>query len=138
MGDEAFFRRIHNKIFVGCVDDESFDWILSRVATKRGLECDAVAASRLREVAKQRGDGELRAYLPGVVCELATAIVRYENMGPTLTPTLIDRVLDLYFTRPEDGAKMPAPRTQAVAAADALAGDALSQEAAELAAEYAG
>ena len=146
LGDEAFFRRIHNKIFVGCVDDEAFDWILSRVATKRGLDCDAVAASRLRDVAKQRGDGELRAYLPGVVCELATAIVRYENIGPTLTPGLIDRVLDLYFTRPEDGAKMAGPRAKRTEgespvdeAVDATyPADELSEEAAALAAEYSG
>lgn len=142
LGDEAFFRRIHNKIYVGCVDDESFDWILSRVATKRGLACDAVAAARLRDVAKQRGDGELRAYLPGVVCELATAIVRYENIGPTLTPGLIDRVLDLYFTRPEDGPMTSASPGRASGAArddeEPLAEDELSEEAAALAAEYAG
>jgi Mn-dependent DtxR family transcriptional regulator len=99
LGDEAFFRRIHNKIYIGACTDEQFDWILARVARKHGLECDAHAAARLRQEAKARGDGELRAYLPGVVTQLALAITRYENLPPLLTPFLVDRVLDLYFTR---------------------------------------
>lgn len=99
LGDEAFFRRIHNKVYIGACTDEQFDWILARVAKKRGLEVDAGAATRLRESARARGDGELRAYLPGVICELAQAILTYEGMARHVTPPLVDRVLDLYFTR---------------------------------------
>jgi hypothetical protein len=99
LGDEAFFRRIHNKIYVGAIDDEQFEWILARVTKAKGLLCDAAASGQLRAVAKLRGDGELRAYLPGVVCEIAIAVIRYENLPPTLTPALVDRVLDLFFTR---------------------------------------
>ncbi|UDY34769.1 hypothetical protein [Dermatobacter hominis] len=98
LGDEAFFRRIHNKIYIGACTDEQFDWILSRVTRKMGLELQASAAVRLRQAARSQGDGELRAYLPGVVCKLANAICRYENQARVLTPELVDRVLDLYFT----------------------------------------
>lgn len=97
LGDEAFFRRIHNKIRIGACTDEEFDWILARVADKRGLGVEATAANRLRETVRTKGDGELRAYLPGVVCDLATAITGYDNLPPILTPSLVDRVLDLYF-----------------------------------------
>ncbi len=98
LGDEAFFRRIHNKIYIGACTDEQFDWILSRVTRKMGIELEAAAAVRLRQAARSQGDGELRAYLPGVVCKLATAICRYENQSRVLTPDLVDRVLHLYFT----------------------------------------
>ena len=98
LGDEAFFRRIHNKIYIGACSDEQFDWILSRVARATGLDLDAPAAVRLRQAARSQGDGELRAYLPGVVCRLANAICRYENAARVLTPELVDRVLHLYFT----------------------------------------
>jgi hypothetical protein len=117
LGDEAFFRRIHNKIYIGAVNDEQFDWILARVTDKTGLGCSAEASERLRALAKARGDGELRAYLPGVVCELASAICLYENMGFVLTPALVDRVLDLYFTRATAGGE------QADAPGRHLAGD---------------
>ncbi|MBS1837051.1 MAG: AAA family ATPase [Actinobacteria bacterium] len=98
LGDEAFFRRIHNKIYIGACSDEQFDWILSRVTRKLGIDLEAAAAVRLRQAARSQGDGELRAYLPGVVCKLASAICRYENQARVLTPELIDRVLALYFT----------------------------------------
>jgi hypothetical protein len=99
LGDEAFFRRIHNKVYIGACTDEQFDWILTRVAQKRGIEVDAAAAARMRQVARSRGDGELRAYLPGVICELAQAILSYEGLARVITPSLVDRILDLYFTR---------------------------------------
>ncbi len=99
LGDEAFFRRIHNKIYIGAVDDEQFDWILARVAQAKTIEMEASAAGYLRTIAKQRGDGELRAYLPGVVCSLAISICRYENVPNHLTCDLVDRVVDLYFTK---------------------------------------
>jgi hypothetical protein len=102
LGDEAFFRRIHNKIYVGACNDEQFDWILTRVAQKHSLTVDPTATPRLRAQAKARGDGELRAYLPGVVCELALAITSYENVAPHLTAELVDRVLDLYFTQEDE------------------------------------
>ncbi|MGB6057580.1 MAG: hypothetical protein WBF71_04885 [Microthrixaceae bacterium] len=97
LGDEAFFRRIHNKIYIGACNDDQFDWILARVADKKGVTVDGLGAAKLRAEAKAKGDGELRAYLPGVVCELALAISAYENTAPDLTPGLIDRVLRLYF-----------------------------------------
>jgi hypothetical protein len=111
LGDEAFFRRIHNKIYVGACNDEQFDWILTRVAEKHSLSVEPAATPQLRAQAKARGDGELRAYLPGVVCELALAITSYENLPPTLTPAMVDRVLDLYFTQEEDE-PAPPPATQ--------------------------
>ncbi len=105
--DEAFFRRIHNKVYIGACTDDQFDWILVRVAERKRIEVDAAAAARLRQAAKARGDGELRAYLPGVICQLADAVISYENLGRQLTPTMVDRVLDLYFTRMEDPAPAP-------------------------------
>ena len=126
LGDEAFFRRIHNKVYIGACTDDQFDWILARVAKKQGLEVDAVARP-LRQNAKARGDGELRAYLPGVVCQLAGAVTSYESLAPRqLNAALVDRVLDLYFTRlevrPAAAAMVPPPLdTTAPAAAASTA-----------------
>lgn len=97
LGDEAFFRRIHNKIYIGACTDEQFDWILTRVARKHHIELDANAVAHLRARARSTGDGELRAYLPGVVCELAVAITAYEGVPRHLDTRLVDRVLNLYM-----------------------------------------
>jgi len=109
LGDEAFFRRIHNKIYIGAVNSEQFDFILARIAERNGIQLEAAAAARLRDEARRRGDGELRAYLPGVVCSLASSICRYENMATVLTVELVDRVLALYFTRMDGEHTEPEP-----------------------------
>jgi hypothetical protein len=111
LGDEAFFRRIHNKIYIGACTDEQFDWILGRVAERAGLTLQPEAAARLRAAARARGDGELRAYLPGVVCKLASAIVTYEHAARVVTPGLVDRVLALYFTKDLSGPEPVAATT---------------------------
>ena len=120
LGDEAFFRRIHNKVYVGCLDDEQFDWVLARVASAKRVELTEDAAAHLRRRARAAGDGELRAYLPGVVCKLALAICRYENTAPKLSPALVDRVLDLYFARTDARSAKPADLPGGHAAPGAL------------------
>lgn len=98
LGDEAFFRRIHNKIFVGAVSEKEFDWILDRAARAAGFEVTVEGAARIREQSKERGDGELRAYLPNVVCAQADAICRFDGLARILRGELVDRALDLYFS----------------------------------------
>ncbi|MGI9578648.1 MAG: AAA family ATPase [Microthrixaceae bacterium] len=99
LGDDAFFRRIHSKVFVGACSDPEFDEILRRVTEAMGIEVADGAAEHLRHFARSQGDGELRAYLPGTVCKLARSISAYLEEAPVLTAEMIDRVMSLYFTR---------------------------------------
>ncbi len=99
LGDDAFFRRIHNKVFVGACSDAEFGEILRRVSLHNGIEVQPAAEEYLRDFARNQGDGELRAYLPGMVCRLAFSIASYHGVDPVLTPAMIDAVMALYFTR---------------------------------------
>lgn len=99
LGDDAFFRRIHSKVFVGACSDPEFDEILQRVTDAMGIRVAEGAAEHLRHFARSQGDGELRAYLPGTVCKLARSISAYMEDEPVLTAEMIDRVMSLYFTR---------------------------------------
>ncbi len=102
LGDEAFFRRIQTKIFIGSITQDAFDWILSRVAQAMGVGCNAESAEYLRMMCIQEG-GDLRPYLPADVCKLVKAVAQYEGTQPTLSQSNIDRVLGLYYTQdPED------------------------------------
>lgn len=98
LGDEAFFRRIQTKIFIGSITQEAFDWILSRVAHAMGVGCNAESAEYLRMMCIQEG-GDLRPYLPADVCKLVKAVAQYEGKPPVLDQANIDRVLGLYYTR---------------------------------------
>lgn len=102
LGDEAFFRRIQTKIFIGSITQDAFDWILSRVAQAMGVGCNAESAEYLRMMCIQEG-GDLRPYLPADVCKLVKAVAQYEGTQPTLSQSNIDRALGLYYTQdPED------------------------------------
>lgn len=99
LGDDAFFRRIHSKVFVGACSDTDFDEILRRVTGAEGISVTEGTAEHLRYFARTQGDGELRAYLPGTVCKLAMSICSYMGTEPKLDPEMVDRVMSLYFTR---------------------------------------
>lgn len=104
LGDEAFFRRIQTKIFIGSITQDAFDWILSRVAQAMGVGCNAESAEYLRMMCIQEG-GDLRPYLPADVCKLVKAVAQYEGTPPTLSQSNIDRALGLYYTQdPDDSA----------------------------------
>ena len=97
LGDEAFFRRIQTKIYVGAISEDAFDWILARVAHAMGVGCDGESAAYLRMLCIREG-GDLRPYLPADVCKLVKALALYEGVAPVLDRHSIDRVLSLYYT----------------------------------------
>lgn len=98
LGDEAFFRRIQTKIFIGSITEDAFDWILARVAHAMGVACDGESATYLRTLCIAEG-GDLRPYLPADVCKLVKALAMYEGIAPALDRHSIDRVLSLYYTK---------------------------------------
>ncbi len=124
LGDDAFLRRLRNKVYVGAVEEEAFNWILARVSQAKGLQVTAEGAERLRQQAEKHL-GELRPYLAIDFCELALGICEYEGMARTLDTRMIDRVASVYFVNEEVAEE---PKTSAERAAE------LAQKAAELAA----
>ncbi len=119
LGDEAFFRRIESKVFVGAISDESFDWILARVAHAAGVACEADSAAYLREVCRAHS-GDLRPYLPEAVCRLVKAVATYEGVAPSLARPTVDRVLRLYFTESDAGGDGPPAIVDTARTADAV------------------
>ncbi len=98
LGDEAFFRRLQAKVYIGSITDEGFDEILGRVAAAQGITATAADAAHLRHLTRTRGDGDLRPYVPSMVCEIVRMICRYENRPLAMSPEILERVAELYFT----------------------------------------
>jgi hypothetical protein len=95
--EDAFFRRIQNKIYVGPVSDAQFDWIVSRAVQRYGLRAETGAASYLRKVCRDKGSGHLLACYPNDLCRLAKSICEYADGEIVLTTNTIDRAAALYF-----------------------------------------
>lgn len=110
LGDDAFLRRLKNKVFVGPVSENAFNWILVRVAQAFGVEVSAEAASHLRSVA-QTHVGELRPYVAVDFCEMMIGVAQYEGLPLTLDRQMIDRVAAVYFFSEDSGVPVQAKAT---------------------------
>jgi hypothetical protein len=99
LADEAFLRRIHNKILVEAVDAPSFDQIFGRVVKSRNIEAEPDSAEYLRKLCLREGRTELRACYPADICTILTSIGRYEGRPPVMTKPELERAAALYFAR---------------------------------------
>ena len=99
LADEAFLRRIHNKIYVEAVDAGSFDQIFARVVQARNIEAEADSAEYLRKLCLREGRTELRACYPADICNILLAIGRYEGRPPQMSKPDLERATALYFAR---------------------------------------
>jgi hypothetical protein len=113
LGDEAFYRRIQNKILVASITDTEFDEVLFRSADAAGITIAPGAAQHLRDVSRDLGDGDLRPYLPKEVCKILRAVCTYHQSPLVLDDAAVDRVAAIYFTRAGEIRATMAEATQA-------------------------
>lgn len=99
LADEAFLRRIHNKIYIEAIDASAFDQIFSRVIQGRGLQAEPDSAEYLRKLCLREGRTELRACYPGDICNILHSIGRYEGRAPIMTKAELERAAALYFAK---------------------------------------
>jgi hypothetical protein len=99
LADEAFLRRIHNKVLVEAVDERSFDEIFSRVVASKNLASEPDSAQYFRKLCLRDGRTELRACYPGDICNILVSIGKYEGRQPRMTKTELERAAKLYFTQ---------------------------------------
>jgi hypothetical protein len=99
LADEAFLRRIQNKILVEAVDPQSFDLIFDRVVKARRIDAEPDSAEQLRKLCLRQGRTELRACYPSDICTILTSIGRYEGRGPVMSKSELERATALYFAK---------------------------------------
>lgn len=100
LGDDAFLRRLRNKVFVGSCSAEAFDGILVNAAQSMGVGLTDETAAHLRKVAMDN-IGELRPYVAVDFCDLQRGIARYRKVAPILDPAAVNEVSEIYFGDPE-------------------------------------
>ena len=99
LADEAFLRRIHNKVHVEAVDAEAFDQIFTRLLSSKRIPTDPGSAEYLRSLCLRDGRTELRACYPSDICNIVNSIGRYENREARLSKPDMARAAALYFTK---------------------------------------
>ncbi len=99
LADEAFLRRIHNKILVEPVAPHVFDQIFQRVMIARDVPTEPDSAEYLRNICLADGRNELRACYPNDICSLLMSISRYEHRPVEATKVNLQRAAQLYFAK---------------------------------------
>jgi predicted ATPase with chaperone activity len=99
LADEAFLRRIHNKVYVESVTDSDFDEIFHRIIALHELPGDPDASEILRDLCVRHARVTLRACYPADILQIVTSICAYEQRPVEVTREELVRAVELYFTR---------------------------------------
>jgi hypothetical protein len=99
LADEAFLRRIHNKIFIEPVHPHTFDEIFRRVASTRNIALETDSCENLRKLCLADGRTELRACYPLDMINILCSIGRYEKRPVTVTKEDLLRAVSMYFAK---------------------------------------
>jgi hypothetical protein len=97
LADEAFLRRMRNKIFIGPIEADVFDAIFRRVVTGRNIPCEPNAAEQLRRLCLQQGTGDLRPCQPNDICNIIVSICKYRKQKPRITSAELHEAAAIYF-----------------------------------------
>ena len=99
LADEAFLRRIHNKIYIEPVHQHTFDEIFRRVAASRNVPLESDSCENLRKMCLTDGRTELRACYPLDIINILTSIGRYDKRPVTVTKDDLHRAAGMYFAK---------------------------------------
>jgi len=99
LADEAFLRRLQNKVYVEAIEPQLFDEIFRRVASARNLPYEPDTAEYLRKLCYREGSMELRACYPADICSILAAIANYEGRPVRVSKEDLERAVALYFAQ---------------------------------------
>lgn len=99
LADEAFFRRIQNKIFVEPVSPMIFDRIFHRIVKSKGFPYESDSAEFLRKLCSHFAGKEHRACYPVDIINIIEAISTYEESPVEINKANLKRAANIYFTQ---------------------------------------
>ena len=97
LAEEAFLRRIKNKVYVGAVDSRIFDEIFNRLVAAKNLPCRPNSAEALRKLCIDFGAKELRACYPADIVDALISISSYDERPVEISRVNLERAAALYF-----------------------------------------
>jgi hypothetical protein len=96
LADEAFLRRIPNKILIEAVGPDAFDAIFRLNAAAAGMDCEPGSAELLRELCL-RHSPDLRPCFPRDICSKVRSITIYERRQCAIGRADLERAVAGYF-----------------------------------------
>ena len=97
LADEAFLRRIRNKIYVADPTPEGFKQIFEEICKKKGIPYDSEAVDYLLDGVYKKYELNMRSCHPRDLLEQIVSIAKFNSVPPTLSKVFIDRACHTYF-----------------------------------------
>ena len=99
LADEAFLRRIPNKICVDTVNEEVFEKIFQRVVRKRNIPCETLSSKVLKQLCLEFGPKRLSACYPSDIIDIIASISAYEASPIQINRGSLERAAKIYFAK---------------------------------------
>ena len=97
LGDEAFFRRIKNKVYVGPVTDDQFGKIVNLAGRIEKVGITAETLPSMKRICRERDPIGLRANYPWDLAKMAKSICEYEERETILDDETLEAAARLYW-----------------------------------------
>ena len=97
LADEAFLRRIRNKIYIADPTPERFKQIFEEVCAKKGVPYDDGAVDYLLKDVYEKYELNMRSCHPRDIVEQIISIAKFNSVPPNLSKKFIDRACHTYF-----------------------------------------
>jgi len=99
LADDAFLRRIPNKLYIEPISPPVFDEIFRRFLKKHDLPFDPEMSTYLQTICEKYNSGGLHACYPQDICDILAARAAYSKQPMRLTASELDFAARLYFAR---------------------------------------
>ncbi len=97
LAEDAFLRRLKNKIKIESLEEAPFRDLLRRVSTAKGILCSQQAEDYFVEECRRHSPDGLRACYPADLLAIVAGLAKFEERTPSLEPADIAQALNLYF-----------------------------------------
>jgi hypothetical protein len=97
LADEAFLRRIRNKIYIGDPTPKQFAQIFEGTCKAKGVPYDPEAVQYLMECVYEKYQLNMRSCHPRDLIEQIISIAKFNGVPPTLSKAFLDRACHTYF-----------------------------------------
>src|SRR6185437_14712311 len=95
--EDAFLRRLKNKIKIEPLQDGLFRDLLRRVASAKGIPCSPEMEDLIVHECRQHSPGGLRACFPSDLMAIIAGMARFEQRSPALDKDQVEQAMKLYF-----------------------------------------
>jgi hypothetical protein len=97
LAEDAFMRRLKNKIKIAGLSEDLFRDLLARVCQGKGVPCSVEMEEHITQEFLSHAPDGLRACYPGDLITIICGTAAFEQRAPALSNGHIDRALQVYF-----------------------------------------